>query len=121
MPRPKKAPRLWLRPKRRTRPENSKSDLSGSSSTATSTSPQDALEPNCSGGRKAPGVLATKYAPVRKARDIENIAVADVLSIYDDDKRDGQQNKKSFDERIERLNELVGIHDAFGDQWRKLS
>jgi integrase len=48
--------------------------------------------------------LADKHSPKRKEQDIETIAVADILSIFIDDKREHQRNKKGFDERIARLN-----------------
>ena len=51
--------------------------------------------------------LASKYSPKRKIQDIETIPIADVLSIFVDDRRDAQQNKKGFDERIGRLNALA--------------
>jgi integrase len=44
-----------------------------------------------------------KYEPKRQERDIESIDVADVLSIYLDDSRDEQANKKKLDERMKRL------------------
>lgn len=47
--------------------------------------------------------IAAKYQPKRKARDIEEIDVAGVLSIYDADTRDRQANKPKFNERLERL------------------
>src|ERR1700677_660440 len=47
--------------------------------------------------------LAEKHSPKRKEQDIEIITVADVLSIFIDDKREHQRNKKGFDERIVRL------------------
>jgi integrase len=52
--------------------------------------------------------LAEKYLPKRKEQDIEAIAVADVLSIFVDDRREHQRNKRGFDERIVRLNDWWG-------------
>jgi integrase len=52
--------------------------------------------------------LAEKYQPKRKEQDIEEIAVADVLSIFVDDRREHQRNKRGFDERIARLNDWWG-------------
>ena len=48
--------------------------------------------------------IAAKYRPQRKARDIEAIDIADVLTIYLDDKGDEQANRKKFEGRILRLN-----------------
>jgi integrase len=52
--------------------------------------------------------IAAKHQPRRKIADIEAIDVADVLSIYDDDKRGGQANKPKFDERMLRLTRWWG-------------
>ena len=48
--------------------------------------------------------LAAKYSPRRKVQDIEAIPIGDVLSIFVDDRREHQRNKKGFDRRIGRLN-----------------
>jgi integrase len=57
--------------------------------------------------RKAQGFLAAyiaeKYSPERRLKDIESIDIADVLSVYDEDCRETQANKKKFDERMTRL------------------
>jgi hypothetical protein len=47
--------------------------------------------------------IAEKYSPDRRLKDIESIDVADVLSVYDEDCRARQANKKKFDERLARL------------------
>jgi len=47
--------------------------------------------------------IAAKYSPDRRLKDIEEIDVADVLSVYDEDCRERQANKAKFDERIGRL------------------
>lgn len=52
--------------------------------------------------------LAEKYSPRRKVQDIETIPVGDVLSIFVDDRREKQRNKKGFDKRIGRLNAWWG-------------
>jgi integrase len=49
-----------------------------------------------------------KHAPERRERDIEAIDVADVLAVYDDDKREGMANKDKHDERMLRLNAWWG-------------
>src|SRR5947209_19596140 len=38
--------------------------------------------------RRLKDYIATKYAPARKERDLENIPLADVLSVYLDDRPD---------------------------------
>jgi integrase len=52
--------------------------------------------------------IAEKYAPRRKVRDIDSIAIADVLSIFIDDRREAQANKKQFDRRMMRVNAWWG-------------
>jgi hypothetical protein len=52
--------------------------------------------------------MINKYEPTRRERDIESIDVADVLSVYLDDCRDGQANKAKLDERLERLTKWWG-------------
>ena len=52
--------------------------------------------------------IAKKYRPTRKARDIEQIDIADVLSIYLDDCGDEQADRKKFQGRISRLNSFWG-------------
>lgn len=109
MSRPSKGARLYLRPERRDRTGKLKERSTwvirdGSKFVATGCTPAEIAKAE----EKLREYLATKYAPVRKERDIEKIAVADVLSIYVDDRRDSQQNKKAFDDRIERLNQWWG-------------
>jgi integrase len=58
--------------------------------------------------RKLAEYIAAKYQAPRKGRSIEDISVADVLSIYVDDCGPRQRNRKKFDERIGRLNEFFG-------------
>jgi len=109
MSRPGKGARLYLKPERRAR-DGSLRERScwiirdGSRNVGTGCAPSEI--------RKAEGklkeYLAEKYSPVRKEQDIENILIADVLSIFIDDRRDGQENKKGFDERIGRLNAWWG-------------
>jgi len=109
MSRPSKGARLWLRPERRTKAGKLKER-----STWVIRDGEKYVGTGCPSAQIAAAeeklrqYLATKYAPVRKERDIERIAIADVLSIYVDDKRDGQRNKRAFDERIERLNAWWG-------------
>jgi integrase len=52
--------------------------------------------------------IAEKYAPQRKVRDIDTIAIADVLSTFIDDRREAQANKKQFDRRMMRVNAWWG-------------
>ena len=109
MSRPSKGARLYLRPERRDRGGKLRERAcwiirDGSKIVATGCAPAEI--------RKAEGklreYLGEKYSPVRKERDIEKISVADVLSLFIDDRREAQQNKKGFEERIGRLNAWWG-------------
>jgi integrase len=109
MSRPRKGARLYHRPERRTASGKLKEratwvirDGAGFVATGCSSGQIEAAE------ERLRQYIAEKYAPDRKERDIEKIAIADVLSIYVDDKREAQQNKRGFDERVRRLNEWWG-------------
>jgi integrase len=52
--------------------------------------------------------LPKKYEPVRHQRSVNEIDVADVLSIYYQDTKDRQTSPKQFLSRIERLNAFFG-------------
>jgi hypothetical protein len=109
MPRRNKGARLWLRPARRNkggkvtaRPiwvilDNGKHVATG-----------------CAEGEaeRAEQVLAAyitqKYRPDRRERDLETIDVADVLSIYVDDRAHKHANQRRFRARIARLNDFWG-------------
>jgi integrase len=52
--------------------------------------------------------IASKHKPARRELDIEQIDIADVLSIYDADSRDAQANLRVFDATIERLAQWWG-------------
>lgn len=108
MPRRSKGPRLWLRPERR---RNGRVVaratwiiIHGSKHIATRCAADQAEQAQLC----LAAYLADQYQPQRKERDIERIDVADVLSIYYDDRRDHQANQKKLDERIGRLNEFWG-------------
>ena len=58
--------------------------------------------------RKLAEYIASKYQTARKERDLGDIYVADVLSIYVDDCGPRQRNCRKFDERINRLNDFWG-------------
>jgi len=109
MSRPSKGARLYLKPERRGRggklTERSCWIIrDGSKVVTTGCTPAEI--------RKAEGklkeYLTEKHSPVRKEKDIETIPIADVLSLFVDDRRDAQQNKRGLDERIGRLNAWWG-------------
>jgi integrase len=72
--------------------------------------------------RKLAEYIAGKYAAPRRDREIDDIPVADVLSIYVDDRGPKQRNRAKFDERIARLNEFWGamlLSEVTGDACRR--
>ena len=58
--------------------------------------------------RKLAEYIQSKYEPTRRERELEEIRVADVLSIYLDDRSDHQSNLEQLAARIGRLNEFWG-------------
>jgi hypothetical protein len=52
--------------------------------------------------------IATKYRPRRKERGIEEIRIADVLTIYLEDRRDDIARRNELQDRLGRLNEFWG-------------
>jgi integrase len=108
MPRRKKGIRLWLRPKRSDGYGNIRRAswiiLDGNKHIATGCAASEIKEAES----KLAQYVASKYQPGRKARDVEDIDVADVLSIYDEDCGDRQTNRQRFSGRLERLNEFWG-------------
>jgi integrase len=109
MPTPRKSARLWLRPARRDKARRVIAKpvyiiLDGGKHYPTGCF---AGEAECA-ERKLAEYIAAKYQAPRKGRSLEDISVADVLSIYVDDCGPRQRNRKKFDERIGRLNEFFG-------------
>jgi integrase len=110
MPRPSKGARLWLRRERIDR-------QSGRRIANAQWFIKDGIERHPTGcaaveigaaEEKLARYIAEKYAPERRVRDIEGIDVADVLAVYDEDKRGGMANQAKHDERIGRLTEWWG-------------
>ena len=82
---------------------------SGSSSTATGISPQDALRTKLDEAEKRlAAYIAEKYSPSRHARDIDRIDVADVLSIYLEDCGPRIADQPKLERTIGRLNDHWG-------------
>ena len=110
MPRRSKGPRLYLR---RARPSIGRKAVwlirDGSRDFATGCvgSPAD-HGPPAAAQQALADYIANKYRPTRKARDIEHIDIADVLSIYLEDCGDRQASQKKFEARIARLNFFWG-------------
>lgn len=109
MPRPKKAPRLWFRPERFDKAGKRVSGaqwyiLDGAKQVPTGCALGEEDEAN----RQLAEYNLARYQPARRINDIEDIDVAEVLSIYDTDCRETQANKRTFDGRILRLAEWWG-------------
>ena len=109
MPRRSKGPRLWLRPAER--------DRAGKIVRQPSWVIRDGgrhIATGCLASETAQAqvtlatYIAEKYQPRRKERDIEEIDIADILSIYLDDCGPRQANREKLEERIARLNEFWG-------------
>ena len=95
MPRPSKGPRLYLKPARRTREGKLKERSAwiirdGGKDTATGCPAPEISKAEI----RFAEYLAEKHSPSRTERDIERISIADVLSIFVDDRREYQSNKK---------------------------
>lgn len=71
---------------------------------ATGCTPDEAGEAE----RRLSEYIAQKYRPERTERDIEQIDIADVLAVYDEDVRPRQVNKRKLDERMVRLTKWWG-------------
>lgn len=116
MPRTSKGPRLWKRPARRRGgkvvsqsvwiiKDGGKHHATGCVAGKAEKKPPAAAE------QALAQYIAEKYTPPRKARDVDVIDVADVLSIYHTAKRDEfetEEQAKKFDGRILRLNDHFG-------------
>ena len=111
MSRQSKGPRLYKRPARREIGRKAtwliRDTGSPDRSTGCVANPSDTRPPEAAQQALA-DYIAEKYRPERKARDIEAIDIADVLTIYLDDKGDEQANRKRFESRMLRLNAFWG-------------
>jgi integrase len=109
MPRRSKGPRLWLRPAQRDRAGKRRRQavwiiLDGDRHVATGCFANQIADAQS----KLAKFIAQKYRPSRRERDIEDIDIADVLSIYDNDCGPLQDRRAQLDARLERLNEFWG-------------
>lgn len=110
MSRPKKGPRLWFRPER-FHPKTGKRIAAGQWIIIDGTKQigtRFALDEVISAEERLAEYVLEQFQPPRVERDIEAITVADVLTVFDADCREGQANKRTFDGRIERLNAWWG-------------
>jgi integrase len=109
MPTLRKGARLWLRPARRDKAGRIIAKavyiiLDDGKHHPTGCFTGEAERAEC----KLAEYIGSKYQATRKERELENIAVANVLSIYVDDCGPRQRNRKKFDERVGRLNDFWG-------------
>jgi integrase len=108
MPRRSTGPHLWLRKERRTKGKL----LSRATWLIIDNGRHIATGCDAGQAREAQGRLAEyiadKYRADRRLRDIEEIDIADVLALYDEDCRERQANKAKFDERMMRLTKWWG-------------
>jgi integrase len=124
MPTLRKSARLWLRPARR----DKKTGRIVARATYLILDAGKHYPTGCFAGeaeraeRKLAEYIAAKYQAPRKGRDLEDIPLADVLSIYIDDRGPKQRNRAKFDERMARLNEFWGamrLSEVTGDACRR--
>jgi hypothetical protein len=108
MPRRSKGARLWLRPARRKGRRVIRRAvwiiIDGKKHVATGCLEDQAREAE----RRLAAYLAAKYQPSRLALDIDQIDVADVLSIYLDDRGPAIADQPKLERTIGRLNEHWG-------------
>lgn len=109
MPRPSKRARLWLRPPRRDKSgqliaHSTWLILDAGRQFATGCAKSEVAEAE----KRLAEHIAAKHRPERAERQLDNIALADVLSIYDEDRGPAQANRAKLDERLARLNEFWG-------------
>ena len=107
MPR-SKGPRLWLRPAERCAGSIARRATwvirDGDQYIATGCIASEAAQAQV----KLAAYITEKYQPRRKERDIEQIIIADVLSIYLDDCGAAQASVAQLESRMARLNEFWG-------------
>lgn len=107
MPARPKPPRLWLRPAR-SAPDGFRPatwiilDRGKHITTGCTRSEVDRA------GRELAAYIAQRHAPERSARSIAQIAVSDVLSIYNDDVGHRIVDQRKFVARLRRLNRFFG-------------
>lgn len=109
MPVARKGARLWLRPERRATDGKIRRamwiiiDGGRHIATGCAAGETDGAE------RALAEHIAKKHQPARRERDIERIAVSDVLSIYVDDRApDRADDARELDQRVLRLNDFLG-------------
>ena len=113
MPRTSKGPRLWKRPARRRNgriiaaPVWIIKDGGKHISTGCTSSPTERRPPKEAEEALA-RYIAAKYRPTRGNRGVDDIDIADVLSIYYEDTHVRQSSPERFTSRIQRLNEFFG-------------
>ena len=107
MPRTKKGPRLWLRPARFDKDGKlthaATYVILAGKQIATGCAEGEASEAE----QRLAAYIDAKHEP-RRLRRIEQITIAEVLSIYDQDKGHEQANQRTYLSRMQRLNDWWG-------------
>ena len=108
MPRPSKGARLWLRPARRNDGRLISNSvwiiIDGNRHIATGCLKHQAHEAE----KRLAAYIADKYQPSRHARDIDQIDIADVLSIYLEDCGPRMADQPKLERCVARLNDYWG-------------
>jgi integrase len=108
MPRPNRGAHLWLRPARRKRGRVTANAvwiiIDGSKHIATGCLKHQAGEAE----KRLADYIAAKYRPSRLAKDIDQIDIADVLSVYLDDCSPRITDQPKLERCIARLNDYWG-------------
>ena len=107
MPRRSRGPRLWLRPPRHRAGRRDSAvwiirDGGRDKSTGCSAGERGEAE------KRLASYIAAKYAPERRERDISEIPLADVITIYLRDVAPGQARPEKAAERCDRLLDFFG-------------
>jgi integrase len=121
MPRKSKGPRLWFRPARviggKSRP-GQYLILDGTKQISTGRLEGELGEAE----RDLARYIEDKWRPSRRLRPIEQIAVAEVLAVYNADIGPKQVNRRTYVSRLDRLNEWWGgktLADVTGETCRE--
>lgn len=110
MSRKSKGPHLWYRKERRN-PKTGKLKESGTwlILDAGNQIPTGCTEVEVGEAQiKLATYITERYRPLRREQDIEELVVADVLSIYDEDTGSGQANQRVYESALGRLNDWWG-------------
>jgi hypothetical protein len=120
MPRKTKGARLWLRSERRDKTGQAMwFILDGNRQIATGCAASEIAKAES----QLASYIAAKHEPIRRRLDIEEIDIADVISIYVDDRKvdDESDDARRLFSRLERLNSFWGSKETRRHQRRDMS